>query len=302
MALLLVAIVSAISIGIFFSQRVQIQNQTFKETADQAYANIEYAPIWAQDRLAYLHTQFRQQKIIPTWPQKMTAVTFDSGSVLTSQFSPANGLFNMNNLATPVSQYLPMFANLLQIVDNNITAEQAQQIALNTQDWLTNASQTGQINDPYRKMSPPYQAAHQQMVSASELRLVAGMTAPLYQKVRPYITAIPKTNIPIDINSASKIILMALLNQDESAAESVLQYRKNHSGFVNSDLFLGLSEVTPYLGKKNQLAKMISAKEATYYLLRSQIKHDKLSFHVFALFSYDSRQQTLSVIRQGQSL
>ncbi len=302
MALLLVAIVSAISIGIFFSQRVQIQSETLKETADQAYANAEYAPLWAKNRLAVLHTQLTQQKIIPLWPQNMSPETFEDGSILISQLIPANSQFNINNLATPVSLYLPVFENLMQTVDSNVNADKAKQIALSTQAWLINAAQTAQLNNPYGKMSPPYQAADRQMASSSELRLVDGMTTELYQKLRPYIIALPDTNTPIDINNASKSILMALLEQDEAAADAVIDYRKSHGGFLTSDLFLGLPSVIPYLGKKSQLSKIISAKEATYYLLRSQIKHDKLSFHVLTILRYDASKKALTILRQGQSL
>jgi general secretion pathway protein K len=302
MALLLVAIVSAISTGIFFSQRVQIQSETLKETADQAYANAQYAPIWVKSQLAILHEQITQQKQLPIWPQVMPPMSFDDGSSLTAQLIPATSRFNINDLATPVSIYLPVFQSLIQSVDPNINSDMAKKIALNTQAWLTPQSQTGQLSNPYSKLSPPYQAAHQQMASSSELRLVEGMTAPLYQRLRPYIIALPETNTPIDINSAPRMVIMALLDGDDAAADAVLQYRKSHAGFLSNDLFLGLPAVTPYLGKKNQLSKMISAKEATYYLLRSQIKHGKLSFNVQTVLSYDAQKKVLTILRQGQSL
>ena len=302
MALLLVAIVSAISIGIFFSQRVQIQSETLKETADQAYANAEYAPIWAKNRLAILHTRLTQQKIIPLWPQNMPPKTFEDGSMLTSQLIPANSKFNINDLATPVSLYLPVFDSLIQTVDPDVSADKAKQITLSTQAWLINTAQTGQLTNPYRKMSPPYQAAHQQMASSSELRLVNGVTAKLYQKIRPYIIALPTTDARVDINSTSKVMFMALLDQDEAAADAVIDYRKSHHGFITSELFLGLPSVSPYLGEKSQLSKMISAKEATYYLLRSQIKHGKLSFHVLTILRYDASKKALTILKQGQSL
>ena len=307
MALLLVAIVAAISTAIMFSQTVDIRRTIMKQAADQAYLDALYVPQWVQFQVQQLATQLQKQKEIPQWPQIMSQQNMNDGSVVNASFLPATARFNLNNLAQPVSQYLAVFSNLLQAVEPNMSAKTAKKITQNVQYWLlpVGQGQATQSSDPYTKMSPPYQAAHKKMTSSSELRLVAGINADLYRRLRPYIIALPETNIPIDLNAAAKPVLMALLGKNATAAVAVLQYRKENKGFLNTDQFFGLAAVKPFIqfgGKKNPLNTLVSVTMPTYYLIQTSIKKDKLNFHVVSILQFSAKTKTISIIRTGPSL
>ena len=305
MALLLVAIVAGISIAILFGQTVDIQRTIVKQAADQAYLDALYVPQWAKFQLNELNQQYQQEKKLPIWPQIMPMQTMVDGSVVNAQLIPATARFNVNNLAQPVSQYLTIFSNLLQVVDPNLNTARAQQITQNVQQWLLSSSQAGQRGNPYARMSPPYQAAHREMSSSSELRLVLGINADLYRRLSPYVIALPETNLPININAAPQPVLAALLGKNETAAASVVQYRKDNKGFLTVAQFFGLPGVKPFLqtgGKKNPFSSLVTVSLSNYYLLKIHIKRNKLNFHVFTILKFSTKTKTISIIQTGQSL
>jgi general secretion pathway protein K len=304
MALLLVAIVAAISTSIMFSQQVDIQRTILQNTANQAELNNRFVQYWWEQLLPQLENNRTKQQQLPLWPQQLPATTLVNGDVISADVTPANARFNLNNLAQPVSQYLTIFANLIRAVDSNISAADAMQIALNTQQWLVAAS-TQAVN-PYAKMSPPYQAAHRQMASASELRLVQGITGQLFSRLRPYIIALPETNVPIDVNAAAKPVLMALFASNESAAEDVLQYRRANTGFLQDSAFLGLQSVQPYAQETSvsgiDISSLITTKMPTYFLVHTVVKHDKMNFERYSILFNSTKNKTMTVLQQGQSL
>ncbi len=305
MALLLVAIVAGISIALAFSQTVNIQRTIVKETAQQAYLDALYVPQWAKFEISELILKRKQQKEVPVWPQIMPEKRMTDGSVVNAKFLPANGRFNINDLAQPVSAYFTVFSQLLQVVDPNINSDQAKKITQNVQQWLLPAGQVPQNGNDYARMDPPYQVAHRKMVSSSELRLVAGINAALYRRLRPYIIALPATNVPIDLNSASKMMLMSLLHGDESAADAVIQFRKSKHGFINSDQFFGLASVKPLVqqgDKKNPFQDLVSVEMPAYYLIMTQIKRHKLNFHVISILQFSTKTKKIGIIRSGTSL
>lgn len=306
MALLLIAIVAAISTTIMFSQQVDVEQAILQNTANQAQLDMNYANVWWGKQLQQLILQRDKQQQLAAWPQTLQDTTLINGDIISASILPANARFNINNLAVPVSPYFSVFQNLIVAVDANIDAATAQQITKNVQQWLIAQSSSGQQSDSYAQMSPPYQAAHQLMSSASELRLVQGVTADLFQRLRPYIIALPKNNVPIDVNAAPEPVLLALLGQNSSAAEAVIQYRISTHGFLNESLFLGLQPVRDYLqtlvGNADDFSKLVSVSMPTYFLVHTVVKHAKMQFQRDSVLQYSLQTKQLTVLQQGQSL
>ena len=302
MALLLVAIVSAIATGLFYRQRILVQSATAQSFSTQAYADANYAVFWAQKRLQQRYqANKKQQQLAIIWPLQLTKTVLRSGNQITATLTPANGLFNINNLAQGVSAYLTTFAQLIQQVDANIDSNTAKNIALSTQQFML-PPQKGNVQvDPYQKAVPPYRASQHMMSSASEVRLVSGMTKTLYLALRPYLIALPNKNVPINVNAAPKMIMAALLN-NQSAAQDVISERNQQQGFSSTDKFLSLPVVQDNQMKDNPLDKQITTKFPQYYLLRVMVKHGKLKYNVVSLLQYSGDKPSMIRLRQGQNL
>lgn len=303
MALLLLAIVAAIATSIMFSQQVDIQTQILQNTANQARLDNNYAIIWWQNQWQQLQSVREKQQQMPTWPQQLSTTTLANGDTVTATVMPANARFNLNNLAVPISPYLTLFTNLIIAVDPNFDPAQAQKVSINLQQWLTNTMTGPNQTNPYLNYQPPYQAAHQPMVSASELRLVQGVTADLYRRLRPYIIALPTSNIKVDVNAAKEKVLLALFDQNNMAVQQVLEYRRMYGSFLTASAFFGLDAVGNILRiPGQQLKNFVSTEPPQYFLVHSVVKHDKINFNQDSLLQFDPKQQTMAVIQQGQDL
>jgi general secretion pathway protein K len=306
MALLIISIVAAIATTLMYSQQLDIQRTILKENADQAYLQALYVPEWARYTLNQLSIAKQQQHKLPVWPVVMPEKKLTLGATIKADIQPANGRFNINDLAQPVSQYLVFFQQLIQAVDPDVDAKHAQTISKNVQQWLLPLT-SGTTDDPaYGRMSPPYQVAHRQMSSISELRLVDGISGGLYQKLLPYVIALPNTNLKINLNNAQRPLFLALLGLNDGAADAALAFRKENGGFQNTSQFLSLPAVMPYNQTKNKnkswLGQVITTDFPSYFLVQTQIKRDTMQFDFMTILMFTSKQQQLSIVQQGQSL
>jgi general secretion pathway protein K len=87
------------------------------------------------------------------------------------------------------------------------------------------------------------------MGSASELRLVKGFNEKVYQRIAPYVTALPTTTPTlINVNTAPAVILAVVANIDPNDAVALVQLRQDNP-FKTTDEFQrvlsDVAKVTP---------------------------------------------------------
>ena len=165
------------------------------------------------------------------WAQQVEPYVIDGG-LLTGQIYDLQARFNLNNLKderpsvqgsrSPAAEQM-IFMRLLRTFDEiEVTEQQAQEITNAAIDWLDADAEptgfSGAEDDYYTDLDIPYRAANRQMLSASELRLVQGMTPELYQALAPHIVALP-TRMLINTNTATVNVLRSV-----EPAESGSQY------------------------------------------------------------------------------
>ena len=158
----------------------------------------------------------------------------------------AVGLADKDNVrAVPVQQ----LQTLLEALD--ISSYDAETIAESTRDWVdsddqSNASQ-GAEDSFYEARVVPHLAANSIMVDISELRSVQGVSAVIYEKISPYLCAIPSKEQKINVNTVSSEqaeILFALFESELSITVAELQEwleDRPTSGWASVDEFLNVS-------------------------------------------------------------
>jgi general secretion pathway protein K len=78
-------------------------------------------------------------------------------------------------------------------------------------DWLDPDSieaPGGAESDYYLRLTPPYQCRNGPMPTIGDLKMVAGVTAAVFNRISPFITVMPETQV--NANTASPEVLMAL--------------------------------------------------------------------------------------------
>jgi general secretion pathway protein K len=158
----------------------------------------------------------------------------------------AVGLADKDNVRAVPVQQLQILLEALEI-----SSYDAETIAESTRDWIdaddqSTASQ-GAEDSFYAARVVPHLAANSLMVDISELRSVQGVSAEIYEKISPYLCAIPSKEQKININTVSREqaeILYALFKDELELTVADLQEwldDRPSSGWASVDEFLAVS-------------------------------------------------------------
>ncbi len=134
--------------------------------------------------------------------------TLDDGEILAT-IRDGHACFNLNAInhrADETSGKTPyptdVFVRLLALLGESPL--RASQIAAALGDWTDSDGQprlNGAEDEVYMAQTPGYLAANQPMQDVSELRLLAGMDAALYQRLLPFVCVQPDDALQVNVNT-----------------------------------------------------------------------------------------------------
>ena len=139
-----------------------------------------------------------QTNLAQTWAQEGRRFTLDDGEIRAT-IRDGHACFNLNAInhrADEAGDGTPyptdVFVRLLALLGE--PPLRASQIAAALGDWTDSDGQprlNGAEDEVYMAQTPGYLAANQPMQDVSELRLLAGMDAALYQRLLPFVCVQP---------------------------------------------------------------------------------------------------------------
>jgi general secretion pathway protein K len=203
------------------------------------------------------------------WAQQIPPYALDEGGWLVGSLEDLQGRFNINSVAgvAPEGKRFTasqeQFIRLLQTPEQPLVSEQdAVLITEALMDWLdedTKPRDFGAEDDYYFDITPSYRAANRDMQSVSELRLVAYMTAEIYQAIAPYLS-VWGADTGINIHTAPAAVLRTINIAGDlrplsiQEGESLLELQKEPGfaslrGMLDSPVFAG-REIAPELQAK----------------------------------------------------
>lgn len=235
-ALFITALTAMIATALMVSQRLLVHQITLGINADKMYLDLQGVQNWAEEIIA------KNEDL-----QKTESLQEDFYSIhVTGKIYAQGGLFNINCLAEIKNWF--HFVRLLRTVAPKVTIQQAKDITESVSQWLL----PSQSDDYYIRQDPPYRAPHRLMVNVSELRAVKGVTANIYDALKPYITALPSRQYQLDINYAPVPVLMTLNDKMTLAQAESLQACRKENGIFNSiNDYIKLCGVNVPIDKKN---------------------------------------------------
>lgn len=239
--LLLVAILAVIA-AIALDRLILASRMTRNiVSADQGRAYLIAAEQIAGTRIDdLLAARSDRTTLVGDWlgtPQLMTV----PGGAVTARVRDAGNCFNLNSLveasaiagsdgSTPLIARrlgVEQFSGLMRLL--GIDRATADQVAYSAADWIdTDAipGPGGAEDDFYLGFTPAYRPANALMADPSELRMVAAVTPEIYQRVRPWICALPVTDLsPINVNTLlpGQAVLLAMLAPERLGIERARQ-------------------------------------------------------------------------------
>lgn len=293
MALLIVAIVALLSTVLLIHQQLDIRRSSQLFNYERAYL----AAQTMQARAITLLKADLQAQQISTWPKQLTKLQIPGGEV-TAILWDAQGRYNLNNLRDKANQ--ANFIQLIATVAPDMDTTAVHELAATITEWVSNnANQRTETADYYVQHQPPYRAAHQIMLSISELSLVKGMTAKLYQQLEPFVIALPQ-NTMVNLNSASAPVLVsAMPNLDLNIAQALVDQREAQGAYMKMSDLTGSELIR---GQNINITKLCLTSD--FYLLQINVQLAKQHIMLYSLLQrgINNNKPYVNVLWQMQSL
>ncbi len=164
-------------------------------------------------------------QILPLPGGQAVARVRDAGNCFNLNSVVSGGGMDGKMVARP--EGIAQFSALMRLL--GVDRLVADQIAVSTADWIDedNVPGPGGAEDEYySRIDPPYLTANNLIADPSELRVINGVSADVYQRVRPWVCALPETALsPININTLlpDQAVLLAMLVPDKLPIERARQ-------------------------------------------------------------------------------
>ena len=219
--LLLVVSITIVAGSMLASQKIAIRRSGVVVTQDQLLQDIDAGKQLAVTIIRADNQLNDTDSAQDIWAQSLPPYTLGSHSI-TVELRDEASRFNINNLyhnGQVDSTALAIFQRLL--LQLNLEPE----IASAVLDWQDADNEVykdgGDESSVYANTALP----NQPFVSAAQLQSVRGVDAEVLATLRPYITAVPYY-LPININTASPVLLAALMEQASTEQMQAVMTRR----------------------------------------------------------------------------
>ncbi len=301
-ALLVVALASTAAVTLATHQQLDIRRTGNLIDGDQAWAYATGGENWAKLILRRdLEKTPGIDHLGEAWAQPLAPIKLPGGYML-GRISDAQARFNLNNLVQgnePNNEAILQMRRLLILLELNPSLIDA------TVDWIDPDINVrlpyGAEDDYYSNLDRPYRTANQPMASVSELRLIKGINETIYQKILPYVTALPSTSgatTPINVNTAPPQVLATLADGMDADQGMALVKLRQGNPFKDITAFTEALEV---VAPAVMLTSDIAASTSTGYFdvqVESEIGYGRAALTSLLLRT----EQDIQVVRRAQGI
>lgn len=213
LAMLLAALATSIVAGLLWHQQLWLRQYDFGRDQSQAQSLARSGIDWARLILFEDARNSSTDHFGEQWAIKLPLTPLENGEI-GGEITDQQGLFNLNALVkggVVQTEMLARYGRLLALLD--LPPALAPALA----DWLdANGEGTpgGGAEDAfYVALKPPRLAANRPLVTPDELTLVAGYSAEVLTRLRPFVTALPPSaSTAVNVNTAPPEVLAATLD------------------------------------------------------------------------------------------
>lgn len=293
-ALLVVALATVAAVAMAARQQLDVRRTANLLDGDQAYAYAEAVEGWGRmilDRDAKANVV---DKPDDTWAQQLPPIAVPGGQI-GGYIIDLQGRFNVNNLLTPEGQLSDPDAEYFQRLLRALELDEALIPAVI--DWIDSDFETrfpeGAEDDYYLSTEVPYRAANRPLQSISELRLIKGVDAKTWQRLAPYVCALP-ARTGLNINTAQAPLLQALVDDFSQANAEQLVETRGDKGYDTIDAFL---QQDMFAGREIPTDSLTVASQ--YFLVRSEIDIGTARARVFSVVQRHANGSLVLTRTQG---
>ncbi len=210
-AIVLVAIATVLAVRIGTHAALDLRRTAGLAAIDQAWQVAFGAEAWAAEVLRDDREDSETDHLAERWAQPLPPLPVDGGEVR-GALQDMQGRFNLNNLITGAGTVHEASIECFERLLANLEADQ--RWARIMADWIDTDTvpgfPEGAEDGAYLSQNPPYRSANGPVTTVSELMALPGMTLEEYQRIQPYVTALP-VGTTINICTAAAPVLAALI-------------------------------------------------------------------------------------------
>jgi general secretion pathway protein K len=291
----LMALATILAVKIGFGGFIERKRTTSILAAEQAYQFAMGAEALAGNVLTQdAQSGAQQDTLTEPWAQAPQPIPLrppndpegEPMGMLEGSLEDQSGRFNINNLLkvgqdgkTPDPEALDLFTRLLQSLD--IDPKWAQK----AQDWL---------DAVYNSQNPPYLTANWPALSTSELLSLPGFGAEQFQKLAPFITALPIHDARINTCTASGRLLDILTKEYQYTdnPDILIKGRKTGSGCF-PDMKTLENTLDP---SRLKVFREEASEKSDYFRLTTRVTLGSTEFTLYSLLYRDSQTKRVTPI------
>ena len=294
-AILIVALATLLAVHVGYQAFLDQRRSAATYSLDQGYQVALGAEAWVADVLQKDARQnSKTDDYTEEWAMRIPPLPVDGGEVV-GQVDDMQGRFNLNslvkwdqakNLYVTDNDAIERFKRLLDIL--KLEDKWAGIIA----DWIDgdiDAQFPDGAEDPtYTGLTPAYRTPNMPITRSSELLALAGFGLARFQKLEPYVTALP-VGTPINLCTAPPAVLDALTAKQRQytlAVQSTAQTRKQRCFPTLSDLQAQLDPAE----KKVLIDDKVVSQTSSYFRTTVWVT---IGTHQLTLYSLLYRQNNL---------
>lgn len=294
-AVLITAVIAVTAVAMAVHQALDVRRTANIIDSDRAYVFALGVESWAQQLLAKDRRDNNTDNLGEDWALHLPPIAVE-GAVVTGHIEDMQGRFNLNNLLDKDGKASPLdlerFRRLLITVGLDATLADA------VLDWIDADSDVtqpdGAEDGEYMRADPPYRAANRPFVNPSELLLVKGFNIDNYNKLAPFVTALP-ARTAINVNTAPKEVLMALADGITDADADAVVDARGDSGFDTLGDFLSQQALAGRGVKQDGLGVA-----SGYFLLDAATKFGRVQTRLYSVMARDTTG--VETISRGQGI
>jgi len=254
--LLLVAVMSVVAVALLDDVRFSVRRTTNAEIGGQAQWLASGAELLARNRIKRLiRADPMRTPLQPEWNGRRLDFPVDNGAI-SATVADGQACFNLNSLVLGVGEDLvarPLGATQFRALGRAVGVPDSRMraIADALTDWLDADNQAlplGAEDGAYAGLATPYRTAGVMLAEVSELRAVKGVDVDAYRRLRPYVCALPTSQLsPLNVNTLTPeqapliTMLTAGVVMPERAGAVIA--RRPRDGWASGEAFWSQSEL-----------------------------------------------------------
>lgn len=292
-AMLVVALATSVAVAMVSRQQFDIRRTGNLLQTDQASLYADGVEAWAAQLLRRDVADNKVDHAGEDWASSLPPIPVEGGSV-GGHIEDLQGRFNINSLVSAGkvdTKALERFRRLLQALEINTD------IAVAVADWLDSDQEPGYPggaeDDSYTSLERPYRCANAPMLDPSELLLIKGIDAEIYERLRPHVSALPE-GAKININTATSPVLMSIAKELSPSDADVLIEGRGEKGYEDVSEFMSQ---TALAGR--ELDAGILSVSSDYFLIVAEIQFGALSQQSYYVIHRDEKGNS-SVLMSAQ--